>query len=477
MIPSQLSALFPEVCLLFGTIGTLLYALTQKAKPSVFHGITQLALFSALLSSLIHLHAQNHYVLMHGLFVVDSISLILKPMILFTSMCVFLYSEKTLKRLNIPQETFYILGLLSVIGMLCLTSSAHLISIFVSIELMSLPLYATVAMNRDNTLSVEAGFKYFMTGAVASLFILYGFSFLYGLTGHLNLSGIEQTIPSILNTHTQWQVLFAIILILSGIAFKFGVAPFHVWMPDVFEGAPTPATLLLSTAPKLATFAVLIRLLVMTLSPLAAQWQPILIVLSVISIAWGNLLALKQTNLKRLLAYSSIAHMGYMFLGLIALNKVGYDAALIYLVVYLITTLATLSAVMMLEDRSRDKLKTIDDLSGLSQKDPSMSLMILLCIFSLTGLPPIVGFMAKFNILMNIIHSHHVALSIYAILFSAIGAFYYIRIIRNMYFQSESKLKLSKPIGSLSYYALASNTVCILLFGLFPAVLLTWIHL
>lgn len=473
----MLNLLMPECILFSGVIATLCYALKSKPKAKILHYITQLALWGALFASLTLPHLTHPYAFPHDLFVVDQLVLNLNPMILLSSILVFTYGHKTLAKMAVPQEAFYVLGLLSILGMLCLTASANMISLFVSLELMSLPIYALTALNRTDRLSVEASFKYFLTGAVASIMILYGFSFLYGLSGHLSLPALFPAAQTWIGTSAQWEALFAIILIASGIAFKFGLAPFHMWVPDVFEGVPTPITLFLMTAPKLATFAFLVRLLADALAPLSALWQPVFMLMAIISIAWGNLMALQQDNIKRLLAYSSVAHMGYLFLGIIAVQQSGYNASLLYLLVYILTTLATLAAVIMLEDRTSGKMKTLDDLCGLHHKDPALALVLLLCLFSLTGLPPIVGFMAKFNIFVEVIKAHHVALSVYAILFTAVGAFYYIRIIRNLYFQPESTQVLALPKKDLGYYTLVCNAFAILGFGFFPALLIGWAHI
>jgi NADH-quinone oxidoreductase subunit N len=367
---------------------------------------------------------------------------------------------------------FYVLALFSLLGQMVMISGNNVLIIYLGLELMSLALYALVALRRNNVASTEAAMKYFVLGALASGFLLYGISMLYGATGSLDLSEIARISSSV--TANKTILVFAIVFIVSGLAFKLGTAPFHMWVPDVYQGSPTGVTLLLGAAPKLAAFAICFRLLVEGLFTHAVDWQQMLIVLAVLSMAVGNIVALAQTNLKRMLAYSTISHMGFMLLGLVSgvsdghvnLAASAYASSMFYVITYVITTLGTFGMILLLA-RSGFEAEQIDDLKGLSKRNPWFALVMLMLMFSLAGIPPLMGFYAKFSVLQAVLSTGQVWLAVVAVLFSLIGAFYYLRVVKVMWFDEpsdDSKI----TVGAEMRLVLSLNGLAVILLGLMP---------
>jgi NADH-quinone oxidoreductase subunit N len=367
---------------------------------------------------------------------------------------------------------FYVLALFSLLGQMIMISGNNLLIIYLGLELMSLSLYALVALRRDHTLSTEAAMKYFVLGALASGFLLYGMSMLYGATGTLDLGEMAKAAASA--TANKTILVFGIVFLVAGLAFKLGVVPFHMWVPDVYQGSPTAVTLLLGGAPKLAAFAMCFRLLVEGLGPDAIDWQQMLVVLSVLSMAIGNITAIAQTNLKRMLAYSTIAQMGFMLLGLLSGVSNGnanfaadaYSASMFYSITYVITTLGSFGIIMLLA-RSGFEAESLDDLKGLNKRSPWFAFIMLLLMFSLAGIPPLMGFYAKLSVLQAVLATGQVWLAILAVLFSLIGAFFYLRVVKLMYFDEP----VDKGIISSSIdmrIVLSINGLAVLVFGLMP---------
>lgn len=336
---------------------------------------------------------------------------------------------------------FYVLALFALLGQMVMISGNNFLIIYLGLELMSLSLYALVALRRNNSISTEAAMKYFVLGALASGFLLYGISMLYGATASLDLIEVSHVMgQGIVKQHV---LVFGVVFIVAGLAFKLGVAPFHMWVPDVYQGAPTSVTLLLGGAPKLAAFAICIRLLVEGMFPLVMDWQQMLMVLAVLSIAIGNITAVVQTNLKRMLAYSTISQMGFMLLGLlagVANGKVNHDqfysaysSAMFYVVSYVLTTLATFGTIMLLA-RAGFEAENINDFKGLNQRSPWFAFVMMILMLSLAGLPPMIGFYAKLSVLQAVVAADQIWLAVFAVLLSVVGAFYYLRVIKVMYF-------------------------------------------
>jgi NADH-quinone oxidoreductase subunit N len=364
--------------------------------------------------------------------------------------------------------------LFALLGQMVMISAGNLLTIYLGLELMSLALYALVAIRRDHAESTEAAMKYFVLGALASGFMLYGMSMMYGATGNLDLRNIADTVNS--GQVDYLPLTFGVVFLVAGLAFKLGAVPFHMWVPDVYQGAPTAITLVLAAAPKLAAFAITLRILVIGFVDLAADWQPMLLILAVLSLAIGNLTAIMQTNFKRMLAYSTISHMGFILLGLasgsldgdIQADTSAYGSALFYVLTYVLTTLASFGLIMLL---SRDgfECESIDDLKGLNRRSPWLAAMMLILMCSLAGLPPLVGFDAKLLILQGLLQSDRLWLAVVAVFFSLIGAFYYLRIIKVVYFDepaANSTLAPAKPFVPRAL--LLVNGLLVLGLGLLP---------
>ena len=371
---------------------------------------------------------------------------------------------------------FYVLALFALLGQMVMISGNNFLSIYLGLELMSLSLYALVALRRDNARATEAAMKYFILGAMASGFLLYGISMLYGATGSLDLTEVAKAAAS--GTVKPTVLVFGIVFLVAGLAFKLGVVPFHMWVPDVYQGAPTAVTLLLGGAPKLAAFAICIRLLVEGLMPMARDWQQMLMVLAVMSLAIGNLTAIAQTNLKRMLAYSTIAQMGFVLLGLMS-GSVGADAngaanayssAMYYVITYVLTTLGSFGLIMLLA-RSGFEAEELADFKGLSKRSPWFAVVMSILMFSLAGIPPLMGFAAKLSVLQAVLATGQVWLTVVAVMFSLIGAFYYLRVVKMMWFDEPLDNSPLLVNGDMRF-VLSLNGAAIVLLGLLPGPLL-----
>ncbi len=370
----------------------------------------------------------------------------------------------------------FTLGMFSLLGMFIMISGSNFLVIYMGLELLTLSSYALVALRRDNATASEAAMKYFVLGALASGFLLYGLSMMYGATGSLDIAAVFKAINS---GNVKHQVLvFGLVFIVAGLAFKLGVVPFHMWVPDVYQGAPTSVTLMIGGAPKLAAFAITIRLLVEGMLPLAIDWQQMLAVLSVGSLLVGNLAAIAQTNLKRMLAYSTISQMGFVLIGLLSgvVNgntlsaTTAYSSAMFYVITYVLSTLATFGVILILA-REGFESEEITDLAGLNQRSPLYAAIMAICMFSLAGIPPMVGFYAKLSVLQSLVSSGQtpqIALAIFAVMMSLIGAFYYLRVVKVMYFD-EPITATTVSAGADVRTVLVINGALVLLLGLFPS--------
>ena len=406
---------------------------------------------------------------MTGLFQADPLANLLKSASCFALLISLIYSRQYLVDRGMFRPDFMVLALFALLGQCVLISGANLLTLYLGLELMALSTYGLVAMRQDNAQSTEAAMKYFILGALASGFLLYGMSMLYGVTGSLDLIEIFKAVADPRINHLI--MAFGLVFIMAGLAFKLGVVPFHMWVPDVYQGAPTAVTLLIAAAPKLAAFALLFRLLVNTLLPLFSDWQPMLIMLAVLSMVIGNVTAIAQTNVKRMLAYSAIAQMGFVLLGMLSVfDDHAYSAALFYAVTYTLTTLASFGLLMMLSKKGYD-CETLDSLKGLNKKHPWFAFMGLVMMFSLAGIPPTVGFAAKLSVLEALVDAEYTALAIIAVMASLIGAFYYLRVVKVMYF--DAPLREHEITGSgVSRGILGINSIAILVLGIFPGALM-----
>ena len=461
-IPNIIPAI-PEIFLL-GMICTILVIdlfLSDRSRI-ITYLLAQLALLGTLFLTLNSMSTET-VLTFSDTFVRDPMSDILKVAIYLATFITFLYSKDYLRDRGIFKGEFYLLGLFGALGMMILVSAHNLLTLYLGLELLSLSLYAMVALQRDSILASEAAMKYFVLGAIASGMLLYGMSIIYGLTGTLDLGAIATQITS----QTPGVLLsFGLVFIIVGIAFKLGAVPFHMWVPDVYQGAPTAVTLYIGSAPKIAAFAMLMRLLVDGLMGLHAQWEGILIILAVLSMGIGNLLAIAQGNIKRMLAYSTISHVGFLILGALTGTKSGFAASMFYTLAYVLMSLGAFGIVMLLS-RKGFEAENLDDYKGLNARSPWYAFMMLIVMFSMAGVPPFLGFWAKLVVLQEVIAADMTWLAVVGVVFSVIGAYYYLRIIKLMYFdQAEDTTPL---VSSLDMRLMLSlNSLAILGLGLFP---------
>ena len=403
-----------------------------------------------------------------GSYIADPLARLLKMFTLLIVGVVFVYSNGYLRERDLLKGEYYMLGLFATLGMTVMISAHSLITMYLGLELMSLALYSMVAFDRESPVAAESAMKYFVLGAIASGVLLYGMSILYGITGSLQIdeiaAGLVATDPR------RPAVLLGTVFVLVGVAFKFGAVPFHNWVPDVYHGAPTSVTLFIGTAPKMAAFAMLSRLMYSALGPEALAWQPMLATLAVLSLIVGNVVAIAQTNIKRMLAYSTIAHVGFILLGFASGTVEGRQAALFYTLVYAVMATAAFGIVILMSRRGFEA-DELDDWKGLNQRSPWFAAMMLLVMVSMIGIPPFVGFFAKLNILAALVTANETLLAVVAVLLSVVGAFYYLRVIRLMYFDQpvDTSPLLAAPDFRL---VLSLNAVAVLLLGIFANPLL-----
>jgi NADH-quinone oxidoreductase subunit N len=404
-----------------------------------------------------------------GHFISDPMSAVLKVVIVLVTVGAFSYALDYFQEHQFFRGEFYILGLFAVLGMMVLISAHSLLTIYLGLELLSLSLYAMVALNRDSPTASEAAMKYFVLGALASGMLLYGMSMLYGVTGTLDLTQMSHVVAS-LDGSNQLVLVFGLVFVIVGIAFKLGLVPFHMWVPDVYEGSPTAVTMFISSAPKLAAFAMAMRLLVDGLWPMLSAWEGMLIVLAILSMAAGNVIAISQTNIKRMLAYSTIAHVGFLVLGILSGTGTGYAGSMFYAIVYAFMSLGSFGMIMLLSRRQWEHDR-LEDFKGLARRSPWFALMMLILMFSMAGMPPFAGFWAKWFVIKEVIAVEHTWLAAVAVVFSVIGAYYYLRVVKLMYF--DEPVVTAAPRSSPGVRILLSvNALALFAVGLLPGALM-----
>lgn len=482
----DLYAILPELVLLIATclllVASVFVRERQPATPGVeqdiFHtprGVGFVYFFALLLLAYLFFAffgrlGDVSLLAMNGMFQSDPLSNLLKACSCAAVFVTLVYSKQYLKDRSLFRPDFIVLALLALLGQFVLISGANLLTLYLGLELMALPTYALVAMRHNSEKSVEAGIKYFILGALASGFLLYGMSMLYGITGSLDLLEIFKTVADPRVNHLV--MAFGLVFIVAGLAFKLGVVPFHMWVPDVYQGAPTAVTLMIAGAPKLAAFALLFRLLVNTLLPLLGDWQPMLVLLALLSLVVGNVTAIAQTNLKRMLAYSAIAQMGFVILGMLSVfDDHAFSASLFYVVTYVMTTLGSFGLLMVLSRHGYD-CETLESLKGLNKKHPWYAFIGLVMMFSLAGIPPTVGFAAKLGVLEALVDAEHTFIALIAVIASLIGAFYYLRVVKVMYFD-EPTHEITVTGSGFARALLGLNAILVLVIGVFPATLMT----
>ena len=403
-----------------------------------------------------------------GLFEIDRMAQVLKVVTLLTVSVVFVYSSDYLRQRAILKGEYYVLGLFATLGAMVLISAGSLITLYLGLELMSLCLYTMVAFDRESGIAAESAIKYFVLGSMASGTLLYGMSIVYGVTGGLELAAIAGAVHGGLGDNIG--LIFGIAFILVGVGFKLGAVPFHMWIPDVYEGSPTCVTVFIGTASKLAAFALAMRLLPEALAGSQPDWSQMLVVLSMLSIAIGNVVAVAQTNLKRMLAYSTISHVGYMLLGILSGTSQGYQAAMFYMVSYVVVAAGAFGMILLLARQGFEADK-ITDFKGLNARSPWFAGMMAILMFSLAGLPPFVGFWAKFGVIQAVLNVNLTWLAVAAVLFSVVGAFFYLRIVKLMYF--DAPVDTAVIGGSmLMRTVLSANALLVFALGVAPATLI-----
>ena len=474
----NLLAALPEIVLLVAA-SVVLLADVIKGRGNRVEGIDRLALI-ALLAPLFATLAQFGTPVQYafsGMYVSDELARLLKVCSYVATAVTLLYARGYVADRQLYRGEFYTLALFALLGQMVMISSNNLLVTYLGLELMSLALYALAALRRDSGRATEAAIKYFVLGALASGFLLYGMSMVYGGTGSLDLPDIAKALAT--GQANRTVMVFGVVFIVAGLAFKFGAVPFHMWVPDVYQGTPTAVTLLIAGAPKLAAFALAFRVLAEGLIGVAADWQQMLTVLCVASLVVGNLIAIAQTNFKRMLAYSTIAQVGFVLLGLLS-GVIGgdakaapkaYSASLFYIITYVLTTLGTFGLIQLLA-RHGFEAEEISDLRGLNRRSPWMAFVALILMFSLAGIPPTVGFYAKLAVLQSVIHADMVWLAVLAVMASLVGAFYYLRIVKTMYFDEPTDTHALMP-GASARAAMGVNGALVLLLGVLPSPLMT----
>jgi len=466
----------PEIIMLSAICFILVIDLFIPQKRKFFtYFLSQLTLIGLAVYTIMNM-ADKPVIEFSNSFIRDPMGDILKIVIYLVCALVFLYSKDYLKARNLFKGEYFVLGLFGVLGMMILVSAYNFLTLYLGLEVMSLALYTMVAYNRKSGTASEAAMKYFVLGAIASGMLLYGISILYGLSGEIGIQQVGEYIGNKISSPkditANISLVFGLVFLIIGIAFKLGVVPFHMWVPDVYHGAPTSVTLYLGSVTKLAAFAMVMRILHTGTQDAGIAWSQILIVLSVLSLAVGNIAAIAQTNIKRMLAYSTISHMGFLLLGIIAAKEFGYEAAMFYVITYAIIAAAAFGLIILLS-RAGFEADKIEDFKGLNERHPWFALMTLIIMFSLAGVPPTVGFFAKLEVLKAVVQVDLVWLAVVAVFFAIIGAFYYIRIIKIMYFdKAEGEAGSKLAVGFDMKFALSVNCLLALGLGLFPNALL-----
>lgn len=459
----------PEIWLLSMTCLILIIdVFTPRWSKWVTYNLSQLTLIGVMGLTLF-LMGKPVDILFNNMFILDKIGTLLKFIIAFFGFFIFLYSRDYLFNQKTYRSEYFSLCLFSIFGMMVLVSARSFLSLYLGVELVALPLYALIAIVKENVNAPEAAMKYFVMGALASGMLLFGISIIYGVTGTFGLPEIADMISK-QSQSPNVALLFGLVFVFAGLAFKFGAVPFHMWIPDVYQGAPITVTLFIGTLSKIAAFGFAIRLLVDTFPTFNLYWEPLLYIMAVLSIAIGNIVAIAQRNIKRMLGYSTIGHMGFLFLGLLAGPSQGYAAALDYMIIYALMALGAFGIITALSYFGYEA-ERIEDYKGLAQKNRWIAFLMTMIMFSLAGIPPFAGFYAKFFVLNAIISAGHIWLAVFAVLMTVIGAYYYLRIVWVMFFEAPLEPNYYREIAKGKVVALSLNSLAVLYFGVFPTAL------
>jgi NADH-quinone oxidoreductase subunit N len=439
----------------------------DDARRFVSYLLAQATLVAALVATLV-LGTDTGQTAFAGTVVRDPMSDLLKSAVYLITFAVFVYSRGYLRDRELFKGEFYVLGLFGVLGMMIMISAHSFLLVYLGLELLALSQYALVAFHRDSSEASEAAMKYFVLGALASGMLLYGMSMLYGVTGTLDIVAVGEQLRR--TGGQDIAMVFGLVFVVVGIAFKLGAVPFHMWIPDVYQGAPSAVTLYIGSAPKIAAFALIMRLLVEALGPMHSDWEGMLTVLAVLSMALGNVVAIAQTNFKRMLAYSTIAHVGFLLLGILAGTREGYSAAMFYTITYALMAAGAFGVILLLS-RAGHEAENLSDLKGLNERSPWFAAMLALLMLSLAGLPPTVGFYAKLSVLRAVVQVDMIWLAVVAVALSVIGLFYYLRVVRLMYFEKpEDQAPIEEPVDMRML--LSVNSLATLALGIYPTALM-----
>ena len=464
----------PEIFLLTATCIVLVVSLFTRAGSNTVYWLSQATLIVTLLFAWGQTNAEP-VVAYVGAYGIDGMSSTLKVWLLIVGIGVLLYSRDYVSARRIQRGEYFVLALFAIAGMMIMVSAKHLLTVYLGLELLALSQYAMVALARDDGEASEAAMKYFVLGALASGMLLYGMSMVYGATGSLELDAIREAVV-VGGADGSVPARFSLTFLIVGIAFKLGAVPFHMWVPDVYEGAPISVAMFIATAPKIAAFAMLIRLLVDALPALNTDWQAMLAILAALSMIVGNLVAIAQTNIKRMLAYSTISNVGFLLMGIVGASPAGYSAAMFYAITYSFTTLAAFGVLIAMshgkrEDGSPFEAVRLDDLAGLAKRNGLLAGVMLLAMISLAGVPPMVGFYAKLAVLRAAVDAGFLWLALVGVAMSVVGAFYYLRIIKLMFFDEPVVTTEVTPASDVSA-GLAVNGLAVILLGIFPSVIM-----
>jgi len=462
-VPDLLPAAAEIVVLLMACVILIIDLFLPERRRWITYGLCLVTLALAAVATAFYVPRET-VITFSGTFVSDPLARILKLFVYIVVAAVFLFSKDYLRDRDLFRGEYYLLGLFATLGIMVMISAHSMLSLYLGLELMSLSLYAMVAFARDNPVAAESAMKYFVLGAIASGCFLFGTSILYGVTGTLDISEIARAASTLdrLNIH----LLFALSFILVGVAFKFGAVPFHMWIPDVYQGAPTSVTLFIGSAAKVASLAMLLRVLVEGLWPLHPSWSGMLVVMSILSMAIGNIVAIAQTNLKRMLAYSTISHVGFILMGVLTGSRDGVEAAVYYTLAYVIMAVAAFGMILLLSRRGFEA-EELEDFRGLNARSRWFAGIMLVVMFSMAGVPPFLGFWAKLEVLGAAVEAGMVWLAVAGVIFSVIGAFYYLRVVKLMYFE-EPENAAPVAAGVDLKLILSINGLLIVWLGVFP---------
>lgn len=469
-ILNHLQFVLPQITVLITACAVLKISLFEKNHSNYSFSMALLGLALAAFFGFAYYGTSTELIFSNEM-ISDDLTQLLTTMIAVAMFFIVVYSQSYLVERQLPVADIYALALFSTLGMMVLIGAHSLLTAYLGLEVMSLPLYALTAVRRTEGDASEAAMKYFITGSMASGFLLFGFSFIYGATGHLNFSDIAHALEQqSLNDHML--IIFGLVFIVAGLAFKFAAVPFHMWAPDVYQGAPLSVTLIIGSAPKFAAIALMIRLLANVLPGALAQWQIMVLSMALLSIIVGNVFAIAQTNIRRMLAYSGISHMGFAFFGICAGNASGYAASVYYILIYVVMTTAAFGLLTLLSSQGHE-IEAIDDLKGLNQKNSWAAVLMMIALFSMAGVPPTAGFFIKLAVLKSLVDAGFVIIPIISVFFAVLGAFYYLRVVKVMYFDEPNDLQPVSLGHALSKTCISINGLSLLYWGIFPSGLIS----